>query len=308
MSSLVVGLLVCQSSYAVRQVDQFGITWTFDKDYGVGQFANGDYYVVGPVTIIRIEPASVEIDGRTINGSSVNPSPEFGQTQGYDSGMYGTFAGPGVYAPGLNAARPNGEDLSGSNPMILPPGSSLVSAISTAETDGSTQLQGAAVLTVLEKPAPEGSFRPPYCGDDKTIVFNENQLDYSLLASLRPVSGMPELSEVERYFERPWLDHVPGWMGRFHHPVENLPDYGREMATQIGTGALMLHLDFSIQQKRDLMVRFVQLGIDLYGVIQDGGTENWVNNGGHANGRKWPILFAGLVLGDPNMDASLRSV
>ena len=113
MSSLVVVLLVCQSSYAVRQVDQFGITWTFDKDYGVGQFANGDYYVVGPVTVIGIEPASVEIDGRTINGSSVNPSPQFGQAQGYDSGMYGTFAGPGTYAPGLNAARPNGEDLSG---------------------------------------------------------------------------------------------------------------------------------------------------------------------------------------------------
>ena len=167
--------------------------------------------------------------------------------------------------------------------------------------DGRTQLQGAAVLTVLEKPAPEGSFRPPYCVDDKTIVFNENQLDYSLLASLRPVSGMPELSEVERYFERPWLDHVPGWMGGAHHPIDNLPDYGREIATQIGTGALMLHLDFSNQQKRNLLVRFVQLGIDLHGVIQDGGTENWVNNGGHANGRKWPILFAGLVLGDPNM-------
>ena len=262
---------------------------------------NGDYYVIGPVAIIGIEPASFEIEGRTINGSMVNPSPRFGQTQGYDSGMYGRYARPGDYDPGLNAARPNGKDLSEGNPLILPPGSSLVSAISTAEAGGRTQLQGAAVLTVLKKFAPEGSFRPPYCGTDKTIVFNESRLDYSLLASLRPVPGTLALSVVERYFERPWLDHIGNFVGRAHHPVDNMPDYGREIATQIGIGALMLHLDFSNQQKEKLLVRYVQLGIDLYGIIQDGGTNNWVNNGGHASGRKWPILFAGLVLSDPNM-------
>ena len=54
------------------QISQFGITWTFDKDYTVGQFTNGDYWVVGPVTIIKIQPASVELNGRTINGSMIN--------------------------------------------------------------------------------------------------------------------------------------------------------------------------------------------------------------------------------------------
>ena len=37
-------------------VTQYGITWTFDKKVPVGQFINGDYYVVGPVTITAIDP------------------------------------------------------------------------------------------------------------------------------------------------------------------------------------------------------------------------------------------------------------
>jgi len=35
--------------------------------------------------------------------------------------------------------------------------------------------------------------------------------------------------------------------------------------------------------------------------VQDGGTDNWIPNGGHGSGRKWPILFAGIMLGDTAM-------
>ena len=283
------------------QISQFGITWTFDKDYTVGQFTNGDYWVVGPVTIMKIQPASVELNGRTINGSMINPSPKLDRVQGYDSAAYGRYARPEDYDPKLNAARPNNNDLSQSNPLILQPDCSLVSTESALQDIGSTKLKTAAVLTILKSPAENGSFRPPYSGVDKTIRFNKEQLDYSLLASLKPVPRCPNLSTVERYFERPWIDHVPLWPARSLHPADNMPDYGREMATQIGVGALMLHLNFSNDRKEKLLVRYVQLGIDLYGIVRDGGEKNWTGMGGHASGRKWPILFAGLVLNDPNM-------
>jgi Divergent InlB B-repeat domain len=298
---LLVVLTFSQFAYGERQIRQFGITWTFDKDYPVGQFANGDFWVVGPVTIVGIDPPSVEKDGRIANGSMVNPSPRLGQTQGYDSAMYGGYVKPGNYDPSLNVARPNGHDLSADNPLTVPAGCSLVSTISTLQTSGRTQLQTAAVLTVLGEPAPEGSFRPPYAGTDKTVRFNKSRLNYSLLGNLTSVPGVPALSTVERYFERPWLDHVPGWLGGYHHPADNMPDYGRDIATEVGVGALMLNLNFSNQQKETLLVRYVQLGVDLYGIVRDGGEKNWINNGGHASGRKWPILFAGLVLNDPNM-------
>jgi hypothetical protein len=115
------------------------------------------------------------------------------------------------------------------------------------------------------------------------------------------VAGTPSLAEVERYFERPWIDHVPNWLGGYHHPTDNMPDYGREIATEVGIGALMLNLDFTPQEKETLLIRYVQLGLDLYGIVSNGGEDNWPPNGGHSSGRKWPIVFAGIMLGDNAM-------
>ena len=42
--SLLVILLLCRFNYSERQISQFGITWNFNKDYNVGQFANGEDY------------------------------------------------------------------------------------------------------------------------------------------------------------------------------------------------------------------------------------------------------------------------
>ncbi len=281
------------------EISQFGITWTFDDSYPYGQFANGDFWVAGPVTIIQISPASIISGTRTLHGSMINPSPRSGQIQGYDSAMYGDF-GP-YFDAALNVARPNQQDLSALNPLLVPANSSLVSSISVPQAGALPQLQTAAILTVLPAPPPAGSFRPAYSGNDKTIRFNRSQLNHALLSRLPPVSGTPDLAAVERLFERPWLDHVPNWPARFLHPLDNMPDYGREMSTQVGIGALMLHLNFSDAAKETLLVRFVQLGIDLYGVAQDGGNHNWPPAGGQTSGRKWPILFAGLLLNDAAM-------
>jgi hypothetical protein len=231
----------------------------------------------------------------------INPSPRLGPKQGYDSAMYGKYSSPEHYDSSLNVARPRGMGLTSSNPLVVRPNSSLVSTKSIPEAGKIPQIKTAAILTVVDAPVPDNSFRPPYCGSDKTIRFNTKQLNYALLERLKPVPGVPGLWTVARYFERPWLDHVPNWMGRVIHPAENMPDYGREMATQIGDAALMLHLHFTNEAKETLLIRFVQLGIDLYGVIQDGGRGNWTNNGGHASGRKWPIMFAGLILNDADM-------
>ncbi len=308
-------IFVPQISKAATQVTQYGITWTFNKDYQTGQFANGDYWVVGPVTIINIDPKSTDISGRVKNGSMVNPSPiqpgpspwPPGYTHGYDSALVSTN-----FEPTLNVGRPNNQDISSKNSLVVQPGSSLVSTISVDGAGATPQFRTAAILTVLTAPAPAGSFRPAYCDNDKTIRFNKSQLDYSLLGNLPPVSSTPRLhqqpgdtqdSSVERMFERPWIDHIPDWLSRALHPAENMPNYGREISAEVGTAALMLHLDYSNAEKETLLVRFVQLGIDNYSIVKAGGHENWPGNGGHASGRKWPILFAGLMLNDAEMKA-----
>jgi hypothetical protein len=53
----------------LTQITQEGITWTFSQAQRVGRFVNGDYYVVGPVTVVNIQPAPTPTNG--LHGSLV---------------------------------------------------------------------------------------------------------------------------------------------------------------------------------------------------------------------------------------------
>ena len=284
--------------YYSNKISQFGITWTFDTDYRIGQFANHDMWVLGPVSINTIFPESTEIDGRIKNGAVINPDPtEY--RQGYDNRTRNV-----TYIDELNIAM--------NCPVTIDAGSSVISSITNDIEYTTPQLETAAILTVIDTPVADNSFRPAYCGQDKTITYNISDLEYDLLASLQPVASVPRLEQrygdsqtesVERMFERPWLDYVPGNIVSEIHPSKNMPWYGRNIAEQVSLASLMLHLNYSAEEKRNLLIRFVQLGIDNYGIIINGGKANWRNSGGHSSGRKWPILFAGLMLGDAGMQS-----
>jgi hypothetical protein len=185
-----------------KQVSQFGITWTFDKSHSTGQFANGDYWVVGPVTIIKIDPPSVS-GTRVMNGSMINPSPKLGMRQGYDSSMKSN-----IFDRTLNVAL----DVSATKPLKVPKHSSLVSTISVSAAAHRPQLKGCSILTVLPSTAKPGDFRPSYSGADKSIKFNVSRLDYSLLARLKPTSRTPSVASVgSEYSGRDWrLDAASG--------------------------------------------------------------------------------------------------
>ncbi|RXF54714.1 hypothetical protein EG867_16720, partial [Enterococcus faecalis] len=98
-------------SEAATSVSQYGITWNFDGDYPVGQYANGDYWVVGPVRIISITP---DFDG-SHHGWMVNMS---GLSQGYDS-----------RSSGFNAS------LVPSLPYSAQPGDAIIKAVSIEPFD-----------------------------------------------------------------------------------------------------------------------------------------------------------------------------
>jgi uncharacterized repeat protein (TIGR02543 family) len=318
---LILSLVLCTvnvpAEVGSNWIEQWGIRWTFDKNisltsgsgiYQYGQFANGDYWIVGPVTIISITPQSkvttatdTDRNGRafgagiTIHGSMVNITP--GSAHGYCSNV-----------GGWNAALNVALGVSASSPLVLPAGRSLVSTESKMPlAPDYSYIQKAAVLTVLAQAPAAGSFRPPYCGTDKTIRFNKSQLDYSKLASLTPVAGMPSLASVEATFEKVWLDHKGSYEGRYLHPYENMPNYGCDMAERIGIAGMMLNLRHSADPvtnnalKEKLLISFVQYGIDLWGVYKAGGTDIWKMDGGHGPGRKLPILMAGTLLGDQEM-------
>jgi len=272
-----------------NQISQFGITWTFDKQYEYGQFCNGDYWVVGPVTIISFNPPSIVSEGRIINGSMINPTVALSTAQGYDDAIY-------TYTPSLNVAF----GVSSGNPLIVPVASSLISTISTVPI-AKQKLRTAAVLTVLSAAPPANSFRPPYLGTDKTVKYTADMLRINLLPKLAPVANVPSLTDLERMFERVWLFHCPGWTVTFLVPTENSPDYGRDMCVRLGAGACSLLLNYTDEQKLSLLKKYVQVGIDFYRFVEDGANIYWEPDGGINSGRKLPIIIAGYMLNDAGM-------
>lgn len=297
------------------KLSQYGITWYFDKEYQYGQFANGDYYVVadtdGIVKIIYIDPTSSSRAKRQMNGSQLNPVPMHLNAYGTPLHGYDSLLAGNGYTSSLNV----GLDVTSDNPLALSAECSLVSTISI-ERFGRPQLSDAAVLTILSTVPPDGSFRPPYCGSEKTIQFNLSDIDYSILpASLSQSNISHKLSaaDVERdcaILKRCWIDHF------MHHgegtshtsPKNNMPNYGREYSILIGRSSLLacmsdaeLTSNFGITRK-DILIGLIQIGIDTYEVLKNGGC--WPNNGGQNQGRKWPIMFAGALLGGTDPTAN----
>jgi hypothetical protein len=274
-------------------ITQFGITFQFATPVPAGQFVNGDWFVLGPVTLVDMTPPCVTTNGRVMNGAMIDPDPST-LLHGYDKALYGP-GNEARYQDTLNVAL----NLGPANPLVLQPGHSLIKVISNTDPSLLPQLETCAVLTVLADAPPQGSFRPPYAGTDHTVRFDEQMLDLSVLQSLPPASGMPSLLAQLPKFERPWLDHGPGWPTRYMHPTLNMPDYGRDFASLFNEAALQCNTNAPLADRRQLAIKLVQIGIDFFGNVRGGAY--WEGVGGHGSGRKFPILFAGALLGDAEM-------
>lgn len=268
-----------------QTVSRHGITWNWTEDRQIGQFANGDPWVIGPITLTSTSPAATT-SGRAMNGTMLNPAAGPGVQQGFDSTMT---------ANSYSEAKNVGNDL----PLLIPAGTSIVSSRSSAGAGSRPQLTDAAVLTVLAAAPPANSFRPPYCGTDKTILGTVADLNFSILANYPLPASAPAIAGVEGNFERTWIEIQTEYGGREMHPSNNQLDYGRDMGMQLSQALLLLQTNLTNAQKQTLYMRLVQYGIDVYGAAVAGG--NWRNNGGHNQGRKMPLILAGLALGKPEI-------
>jgi len=292
-----------------QNVSQYGITWTFQKPARVGQFVNGDWYVVGSVTIEAIDPKPLygseiprrELDGmdnerpeahRVRNGFMLNPPAKM--EVAYDSGVRNWFT------PSLIQKLP----------VTMKPGDSLVSTISMPKNlvlhaqlrnkiergvDDSSPIRTAAVLTCVGEPQPPDAFRPGFC-DRRQRIYLARNLKRDLLPKAAATKSMPKVRQYIRFTQRPWVGTC--FFG-FKEPVENMPQYGLEYGRVVGISALLLCTDLQ-QQKEPLLVNFVQVGIDLGGMVR-AGHPGWTAWGGHGSGRKLPIVFAGLLLDDDEL-------
>jgi hypothetical protein len=287
-------------------VTQYGVTWTFSAPARVGQFITGDWYVVGPVTVVDIDPKplygqEVLDAGWTLinenavkednypnrwarNGSMLNPGT--GPSYGYDSRIASGFYSSNLFR---------------TFPVAMVPGDALVSTISTPDPINyrgyGQPVQTAPVLTCLSAPVPADAFRPSYCDRGSTIFLARN-LHRELLYTLpKPAAAPANLSQHARIMQRPWLD-LGAW--GFGHPQDHMPRYGQWITHTASLMPLLLQMDYTPEQKEPLLVHYVQYGIDLWGIVRTG-FAGWEGHGGFGQGRKWTLVFSGMLLGDAGM-------
>ncbi len=160
----------------------------------------------------------------------------------------------------------------------------------------SSPIRTAAVLTCVAEPQPADAFRPAFC-DRQAKIYLARDLKRDLLPTAAATKSTPDIRRYIRFTQRPWVG--TGFFG-FEEPVENMPQYGLEYGRVAGISALMLCTDLKPEQKEPLLVNYVQIGIDLGGMIR-AGHPGWTCWGGHGSGRKLPIVFAGMLLGDDQL-------
>ena len=276
----------------VDSVEQWGITWTFDRGYRVGRFANLDYWVLGPVTVTQIDPA---FDGQ-FNGWEVNP-------------VYSDCDSPGqAFDARIGCWQ---EDLMPDLPYTARPMESIVKAISFPDGPcGGFEydcLETAAVLTVLGRVPPDDGatiFRPPYVGSDKPF-YSTHDLRMDILPAFAPVPDARTLDWVIERFQRVQMDHKGGNQSRALRPMVNFMDgdchrYGACVGNDNGEGVLALLLEGPEDQRMEALIYYVQFGIDWTMAAMEGHT--WSLGGpGVQPAFKIPIAFAATMLDDDDM-------
>jgi hypothetical protein len=296
---------------ARKSVSQYGMTWTFDKPTRVGQFVNGDWYVVGPATVTAIDPKplygaeipEIELDQRDMkhkveqrvrNGFMLNPPAA--KKVSYDSGVRMWFD-PSLIQK-LPVAMKPGDSLVSTISMpkglVLP--AQLRNKIKRGQPDHGNPIRTAAVLTCVAAPQPPDAFRPGFCDRQPKIYLSRN-LKREMLPTAVATKSIPNIGLYVRFTQRPWVGTC---FFSFEEPVENMPLYGLEYGRVVGISALLLCTDLKPEQKEALLVNYVQVGLDLGAMIR-AGHPGFQAFGGMGSGRKLPIVFSGLLLGDDRM-------
>lgn len=290
---------------AAKSVSHYGVTVYFAEDHLIGKFANGEPWIIGPVTVTGIDKPSVPLTTQTTGGAMLNPTP------GGKQGFCPRYTQQSDHPYDLSL------DISLQYPFTAKAGDSLVVARAIGQE---AQQSGGAYdafvdvivgFIFLAEPPAAGSFRPGLYGSDHAVRFNKTDIDYSVLKNLQPVSGTPTQAWMEASYRLPalpWWEWTKQWTGSFIRPLENCgtgngegyrSQYGREAANKWSTTALWLNTENTNEAKEKIMIQTIQAGLDIGSYFKVGGS--FGASGGHQVGNKFPLLLAAAALKDPEL-------
>lgn len=277
-----------------------GIVWRFVNPVSYGTYINSDYWVVGPVMVSSVSPSTVLRADLTAKHGSMLASQLSTSVQGFDGAA--TFQYP--YDSTLNA----GNYISDSSPLILSPGTRL---ISVSSTDGYPIISVASVLTCVSATVESSYFRPGYTDSSIDSLSSEyfvatsgNRFANFDLTTLRSIitPGKTEatynnlLSSVSSF----WFDPFPGQNSRFLRPGTSMPLEDTLIAAAISNAALTINYYNSLITKSTIATHLTQIGIDNYSNLVNLGT-SWAGRGPFGSSKKFTMLFAGMLLGNEDM-------
>ena len=297
-------------------VSQYGVTWTFERPARVGRFLNGDWYVVGPgdgqgdrppplygSQIPRRELDHMDQerreDQRVRNGFMLNPPAQM--KVAYDSGVRNYFD------PSLVQRLP----------VAMRPGDSLVSTISMPKglvlhaplrnkiergVEDSSPIRTAAVLTCVASRSRPTPCVPP----SATAGRRSTSPAISAASCSRPRPGPKARPRSSSTSASPSGPGSAPASSASRSRWRTCRSTGWNTAASSGMAALLLCTDLPPAEKEHLLVNYVQIGIDLGGMVR-AGHPGWTGWGGHGSGRKLPIVLAGLILGDDQLANVNRS-
>ncbi len=273
------------------EIETCGVRFTFSAARPVGQYANGDWWVRGPVTITAISPASAlhngqnwdgtSYSGRVINGTMLNPGNRVyaaggllannatNTVQGWDT-LTATSTQNAVYSAAANV-----DPGATGTPLVVASGSvvKFVSRLTGLPSGNRPVGADMVVLTVVDAiPAPDAIRPGVSTAETKASRIRLSDVNLGVFQNLAPTANAPTFEQamawVRRYIETSMPDSVNNGNAK---ATNNHREYGREIANDLHRSLLCLHLSsFTGVQKRQLLAGFATIAEDIISRAEEG--------------------------------------
>ena len=295
-----------ESTTLQSSITKNGTTWTFDQAYPVGQYCNGDYFVLSSsgVQITSITPESTEVSydddpNRVINGCVVNPARE----NGWDS-FRDTYSVNINYDEAANIdPGKTGSAYSAS------PGESIVKGVSVDSpntTSGRPSVDRFVVVNVVSEFPSKDQFRPPIAGSsgkDIPYSWQSTRLAMQLLPKYSYSSiDAEDWTTRENYALSTWYTFSSWGNGVRNVTPDSQPgDYRQQIGKEFGACIRAITRDVSDSQKMNTLIGMVQVGIDQSPVVyidDQNDPDQQETNLRWDIGRRAPSALASLLLDD----------
>lgn len=263
-----------QQQGTTNAISQDGITWHFDQAYTYGTYVNGDYWVLGPVTITRITPDYGVFNGYTdtngiwqeysparhMHGWEINPHKVVvdGETQGYDSML-----------PSFSA------DKIPSFPVAISEHNTSVVKVIGLDCTGTCRpsLKVAAVLTVVTSLPSPTQFRPSYIGNpSEKLVRDRSQVDLNRIPSVinTDVPSQAAFDAALARQKRLKFEHIAKGSGHRSRPLLSMEDYLPYATGEFTNAILYAMTTYDRDMREEMAIHLIQHGIDWIGLFNHG--------------------------------------